>query len=502
MNVDPEIDPELDPQVAARLRPLTEAPVPELWSPLQAEPTAPPAPVTHLAERQGDAGRWSARRLGLALVAAAAAVAVVAIGVQYVRSDGSGQRIETPAVETPTSGPVTVPTTTLTAPTQPPSSLNTPATFPVGLDIGPDRRSMSSIPFGAFAVIYEAGAVVVNPDGTVLGHYTGDVPSFIYTPANYGQFSRFDPSVPNDCDGGSFDASLLFCQGDWGPTVEVADPDGTRHLIASFPRPPQTVPSDAKVTGHFQYAFPSPSPERGAPLLLQMSAECETPVAVLVDRPSATANRPDGGTIRLIDGSSYWDDSWPTGESVALGWSADGAEAYVWRFNSECGTVLDRPGVYAYRLDGTSRLLIPTADDVIDVALIPPLKPGSGPPPSALPSAEPVAVEGVNTVWPEGEDFLSALVTDETGNWLATFNAPTHTAKVTAAYVVAVRGAGERQALKPTAVTYLDGGGAEIRFDLGAEPIEPATLTIRWYRDAKLVGFFQTVIQPGHFAAS
>lgn len=56
---------------------------------------------------------------------------------------------------------------------------------------------------------------------------------------------------------------------------------------------------------------------------------------------------------------------------------------------------------------------------------------------------------------------------------------------------------------RPGDLTALDSGStAQLRFDLGAEPTEPALLTIRWHdADGKLVSYQRTTIPPGRFAA-
>ena len=341
---------DLDATVAERLGLLAAVAPPDLWpaitaaaaaapggtGPVDGEPPGPPIPLPA-------ANRWPHRRItGLA---AAAVILAVAMGVGIVAAtERGGQRVVTPAEE--------------------------PTVLPPGLAIGPQLGSDGDVPIGAFAVVYQGGLVVVSPDGEVVGHYTGQVPATIYDPAR-----RTVDRLIGAPDGCEIDAVLesglrLFCHDEWGPTVEVSDASGERQVIASFPSPPAGSDPAARVVGHLTASFPRPGVERGRPLLLQMSAECETRLALIVESPIGTDANPRGGTIRQLDGASYWDQRWMPGESMALGWSADGTEAYVWRFNSPCAEPLDQPGIYAYRLDSSSRLLVPTTADVIDVALI------------------------------------------------------------------------------------------------------------------------------------
>jgi hypothetical protein len=244
------------------------------------------------------------------------------------------------------------------------------APFPEGVEVGPDRTPMSAIPFGRILLVYDAGGVVVDVDGTILGHYPAPIPTFVHDPDGATVPAV---AVPDGC---QLDAILghgqqrVFCHDDVGPTVEVITADHERRPLAAFPPPPENLGPDAFVPGHFTAAHPNPAAGRGGPMLLQMSAECEIRVAMMVDDATWSSESPDGGTVRLLDGTGYWDGGWLAGESIALGWSADGDEAYVWRFASVCSDDLAAPGVYAYRLDGSGRLLFPTDDEVRQVAVI------------------------------------------------------------------------------------------------------------------------------------
>lgn len=359
-------DDDRDPVVARLLQPLDSIAPPDLWpsvraraegADLSARPGATdPRPNQAHDGLPAGGGRHQHRWWG---TAAAAAVTLLLAGtVAAIVADDDGQRIETPAA---TSDPLD---TDLNGTDQPLRS------FPPSVELGPDRRAMSGVPVDAFAVIYAAGAVVVTPEGVVLGHYDGEVPPFIYQPdppaASLGGDLPAGCAIDTQPEAGT----RLFCRNEVGPTVEVTGPDGTRHVIASFPPPPPGADPETSVVGHFVRSYPQPRPEGGRAMLLQMSAECESRLALLVDEAVGTDDRPQGGVISKLDGTSYWDDPWMAGESKALGWNPDGSEAYVWRFNAPCGDGLDAPGIYAYRLDGTARLLIPTTSDVLDVALI------------------------------------------------------------------------------------------------------------------------------------
>lgn len=580
-----EADPALDPVVAGRLAPLADTTPPDLWAEaVRRASTAvgsgadrqagfAPAAVGHRSAGTDTATVEPLRgedrrrhRSGAVRALAAAAVLVVVAGavtVAVVQGRQDGQRIETPA-----------------------------AGFSAGVVTGPALSLDHDAPVGAFAVLYPAGLVVVEADGDVVGHYTGEAPGAVYDPAR-GTVGRLI-GAPDGC---SWDSGLtfLYCRDAVGPTVEVPGSDGGRQMLASFPPPPAGIDPGATVAGHLVRSFPQPGVERGRPLLLQMSAECESRLALMVDDPISTADSDRGGVIRRLDGASYWSEPPMAGESLALGWSPDGNEAYVWRFNASCGDGLDAPGIYAYRLDGSSRLLVPTPPDVLDVQLITGETPSSGegavtplPPPATTsdsgaagttPAAEPfpgwrnwagpvladgagasptdrelvtafarrelgmtnpdlelsstdldpavwIATEGnlsvklqparsygagpispeertawqvvwATSFWPDGEDFLSAQVNDDTGRWTATFRVPTHASTVSASYTVGGR------TLEPSETTVLDDGlTTQFRFDLDSEPTDQAALTFSWHdAGGRLVGYQRTTIPPGTFAA-
>jgi len=375
---------DFEPEVAERLRPLAQVPDPDIWSRVAADvsprvdvvdpsnaddptPLLPPAAADDASTPTSTRNRWTAP-----LLVAAAIATLVAAGVALIPR--GGQTIETPteAVESDRNDnddkdergdldPNPDQTSTTAQPTPDP-------TFPDAVDIGPDRTAMSSIPFGSFAVSFEAGSIIVTPDGEVLGHYPGDLPDFLAAENDAGAQTQ---AGPGQCLPDPMLTSIVLCVGEQGPTVEaVIEGSDDTVTIAAFPPPPDDVPGDARVFGRFTKILPAPSLARPAPALLQMSAECELRIAMMVDAAFGSETQPNGGIVRHLDGTGYWDDTWPAGESLALGWSADGGEAYVWRFNGLCDDPLDEPGVYAYQLDGSSRMLFPTDDEVIDITLI------------------------------------------------------------------------------------------------------------------------------------
>ncbi|GBE23575.1 MAG TPA: hypothetical protein ENH00_07210 [Actinobacteria bacterium] len=107
------------------------------------------------------------------------------------------------------------------------------------------------------------------------------------------------------------------------------------------------VPSAAREyevpVGHWRWGEVSPD---GSELLLQWSAECETPVAFFA--PTS------GGNPVGYDGADDWTD---TPESFGLGWTSDG-HALILAWGKEiCGAAADRPGVHLMDGPGDGRLL-------------------------------------------------------------------------------------------------------------------------------------------------
>ena len=111
--------------------------------------------------------------------------------------------------------------------------------------------------------------------------------------------------------------------------------------------PPGSTPTatDAGKVGHWAWAAVSPDEKT---LLAQWSAECEVPLAFLVD----LAN----GTPTPVTGESDWANS---PESVALGWTTDGRAIVFLPHGPACGSGVSRPGVYLYSESGEGELLFP-----------------------------------------------------------------------------------------------------------------------------------------------
>lgn len=151
-------------------------------------------------------------------------------------------------------------------------------------------------------------------------------------------------------------------QPDANPTVEVLLPDGERVVVGALPPPPEDLAGAFRI-GRFLRVFPAPGRRNLA--LAQFSAECEVRVAVIVE----------DGVARHVTGAGWWDEAWPAGESIALGWDGERGEALVWWFGGPCTDQPDVPGVYAFGPSGESRLVFATPPETQWVELI-----GSGQP--------------------------------------------------------------------------------------------------------------------------
>jgi hypothetical protein len=121
---------------------------------------------------------------------------------------------------------------------------------------------------------------------------------------------------------------------------------GTARAVPLAPPGPTPTASDAGKTGHWAWA--ALSPDRTT-ILAQWSAECEVPLAFLVD---AT-----GGNPRPVTGEDDWANS---PESVALGWTTDGRAIAFLPHGPACGSGAPKPGIYLYSEPGSGELLIRT----------------------------------------------------------------------------------------------------------------------------------------------
>jgi hypothetical protein len=124
----------------------------------------------------------------------------------------------------------------------------------------------------------------------------------------------------------------------------LANGTTARELAVSPPWPTPTA-SDAGKAGHWAWAAVSPDEQT---LLAQWSAECEVPVAFLVDLAR--------GAPAPITGESDWAKS-PM--SVALGWTTDGRAIVFLPKGGGCGGGASAPGVYLYSQAGEGDLLFP-----------------------------------------------------------------------------------------------------------------------------------------------
>jgi hypothetical protein len=116
-----------------------------------------------------------------------------------------------------------------------------------------------------------------------------------------------------------------------------------RELAVSPPGPTPTGTGAGKV-GHWAWAAVSPDKKT---LLAQWSAECEVPLAFLVDLAD--------GAPAPVTGESDWAES---PESVALGWTTDGRAIAFLPHGPACGSGVERPGIYLYRAPGSGKLLL------------------------------------------------------------------------------------------------------------------------------------------------
>jgi hypothetical protein len=100
--------------------------------------------------------------------------------------------------------------------------------------------------------------------------------------------------------------------------------------------------------GHWAWGALSPD---GETILAQWSAECEVPIAFLVDA--------NGGTPTPVTGEADWANS---PESLALGWTTDRRAIVFLPQGPACGSGVDRAGVYLYAQSGAGKLLLEARD--------------------------------------------------------------------------------------------------------------------------------------------
>jgi hypothetical protein len=129
-----------------------------------------------------------------------------------------------------------------------------------------------------------------------------------------------------------------------------------RELDVAPPGPTRSASAAGKV-GHWAWA--ALAPDRGR-ILAQWSAECEVPIAFLVDVET--------GTPEPVTGEDDWAKS---PESMALGWTTDGRAIVFLPSGPACGTGSDEPGIYLYSSPGRGRLLLEAGRSPIRASLEP-----------------------------------------------------------------------------------------------------------------------------------
>jgi hypothetical protein len=181
--------------------------------------------------------------------------------------------------------------------------------------------------------------------GTSASEQTGDTrseaieetaPAPDYAPDECQRVGRSDAGLLRLCFAGGFSRQ---------PHGEfIVEADGTALTVPIKPPGPTPTATDAGKVGHWAWAALSPDRQT---ILAQWSAECEIPIAFLVDA--------DGGPPTVVTG----EDDWATSpESVALGWTTDGRALVFMRKETVCGSGVPRPGVYLYSAPGAGRLFI------------------------------------------------------------------------------------------------------------------------------------------------
>ncbi len=141
------------------------------------------------------------------------------------------------------------------------------------------------------------------------------------------------------------ESRLLLCSGPriaGGHGLFVLD-GGVEREAGVLPPGPTPTASDAGKAGHWAWAALSPD---GTTILAQWSAECEVPIAFLVEAA--------GGKPLSVTGEDDWAKS---PESIALGWTVDGRAIVFLPKGPACGTGAASPGIYLYSRAGAGELL-------------------------------------------------------------------------------------------------------------------------------------------------
>jgi hypothetical protein len=122
--------------------------------------------------------------------------------------------------------------------------------------------------------------------------------------------------------------------------------DGTARPVPVAPPGPTPTASGAGMAGHWAWAALSP---HRTTILATWSAECEVPIAFVVD---AT-----GGSPTPVTGEDDWANS---PQSVALGWTTDQRAIVFLPKGPACGSGVPKAGIYLYSEPGAGELLIRT----------------------------------------------------------------------------------------------------------------------------------------------
>jgi hypothetical protein len=131
-----------------------------------------------------------------------------------------------------------------------------------------------------------------------------------------------------------------------GVLVPVARETAAASMYDEGPEPDLASPANATV-GHWRFQL---FPSVGTASLAQWSGECEAPTAYWVDAD---------GSERIITGERSLAHA---PESVALGWTPDGA-ALVFLPAGSCASRTEQPGVYRYTAPGEGELVYATRHD-------------------------------------------------------------------------------------------------------------------------------------------
>ena len=176
-------------------------------------------------------------------------------------------------------------------------------------------------------------------DGTAPEASDETAPPSDYAPDECQRVRRSDSGLLRLC----FDSRSGEAHGEF-----IVEADGVARTVPIAPPGPTPTAADAGKAGHWAWAALSPDRQT---ILAQWSAECEVPIAFLVDA--------DGGMPTPVTGEDDWASS---PESVALGWTTDGRALVFLPRGPACASGVPKPGVYLYSGRGAGKLLVPARD--------------------------------------------------------------------------------------------------------------------------------------------